>query len=463
MALRVGLMLGDALTAVLVFLVVSHLRFRDGAGTLPWDALGIDVRFAALLFAATWVLVLWSSGLYRLEVRWRLWTEARDVVRASIVVMALTLSALFLLRQPDVSRLFLVFLFVAQPSVTLLGRFGLRSVFEWMRRRGQDRRYMLVVGVGDLAEAFADRVEQHPGLGMEIIGHLAAPEEQKRTVTRSIIGSVNEIDEVLHTQVVDEVAVCLPSEAARYLEPIIGLAAGEGKTVRIPVDPVEEVLPSAVLEEFDGFVVRSLVNDGHREVGLVLKRVLDIVGSGIGLVVLSPILLGAAIAIRVLDGGPILFRQTRVGLHGRPFTMYKFRTMVVGAEEQLDDVRHLNERTGAAFKASDDPRVTGVGRRLRRTSIDELPQLWNVLSGAMSLVGPRPPLPEEVAEYDVWHRRRLSMKPGITGLWQVEARHDPRFDRFVEHDLVYIDSWSLWLDVKILLRTVPALLTHVGH
>jgi exopolysaccharide biosynthesis polyprenyl glycosylphosphotransferase len=463
MALRVGLMLGDGLTAVMVFLVVSDLRFQDGTGTLPWDALGIDVRFAAFLFAATWVVVLWSSGLYRLEVRWRLWTEARDVFRATVVVMALTLSALFLLRQPDVSRLFLAILFVAQPSVTLLGRFILRWGFEWTRRRGRDSRYMLVVGVGDLAQAFADRVEQHAGLGIEIIGHLAAPEERERSVTRTILGSVEQIDDVLHTQVVDEVAICLPWESAHYLEPITGLAAGEGKTVRIPVDPVEELLPSAILEEFDGFVVRSLVNDGHREVGLVLKRILDIVGSALGLVMLSPVLLGAAIAIRVLDGDPVLFRQTRVGLHGRPFTIYKFRTMVVGAEERLEEVRHLNERTGAAFKASDDPRMTGVGRRLRRWSIDELPQLWNVLTGTMSLVGPRPPLPEEVAKYDVWHRRRLSMKPGITGLWQVEARHDPRFDRFVEQDLVYIDSWSLWLDVNILLRTVPALLTHVGH
>jgi exopolysaccharide biosynthesis polyprenyl glycosylphosphotransferase len=463
MALRIGLMLGDGITAALVFLTVSDLRFQDGTGTVPWDALGIDVRIAALLFAATWVGVLWSSGLYRLTVRWRLWTEARDLVRANVVVMALTLSALFLLRQPDVSRLFLALLFVAQPLVTLVGRFFLRAGFEWVRRRGHDRRYMLVVGVGDLAQAFADRVEHHAGLGIQIVGHLAAPEEHHRSVTRAILGSVDEIDDVLHSHVVDEVAICLPSEAARYLEPITGLAAGEGKTVRIPVDPVEEMLPSAIQEEFDGFVVRSLVHDGHREVGLIMKRVLDVVGSAIGLVVLSPILIGAAVAIRLFDGAPVLFRQTRIGLHGRPFTIYKFRTMVVGAEDQLDAVRHLNERTGAAFKASDDPRMTGVGRRLRRTSIDELPQLWNVLTGSMSLVGPRPPLREEVAEYDVWHRRRLSMKPGITGLWQVEARQDPRFDRFVEHDLVYIDSWSLWLDMKILVRTLPALLTHAGH
>jgi len=209
--------------------------------------------------------------------------------------------------------------------------------------------------------------------------------------------------------------------------------------------------------------VRSLIHDGQREAGLALKRVIDIVGATIGLVVLSPVLLVTALTIRLRDGSPILFRQVRVGLHGRSFTIYKFRTMVVDAETRLDEVRHLNEREGVAFKATDDPRMTDLGRWLRKTSIDELPQLWNVLTGSMSLVGPRPPLPDEVAEYDVWHRRRLSMKPGITGLWQVEARHEPSFDRWVEHDLVYIDGWSIWLDLKILLKTIPALLAHGGR
>jgi exopolysaccharide biosynthesis polyprenyl glycosylphosphotransferase len=241
------------------------------------------------------------------------------------------------------------------------------------------------------------------------------------------------------------------------------VASGEGKTVRIAVDPIEEILPSAVQEEFDGIIVRSLVNDGQREAALILKRLIDVVGAAVGLVLLSPLLLGAAIALRLRDGSPVLFRQERVGLHGRPFTMLKFRTMVVDAEDRLAEVSHMNERNGAAFKATNDPRITPVGRFLRRTSIDELPQLWNVLAGSMSLVGPRPPLPDEVAEYDVWHRRRLSMKPGITGLWQVEARHEPDFDRWVEHDLIYIDGWSIWLDLKILARTLPALLAHGGR
>ena len=463
MALRFGLMLLDGLISVLVFLGVSVLRFRDGDVAELWSAIGIDIRVAALIFATTWVAVLWMSGLYRLTVRWRLFTEVRDIARATLLVAALTLSFLFLVKQVDVSRLFLLFLFVAQPAVTLLGRMLLRTAFERARSSGSDPRYMLIAGAGTLAQEFADRVESHRGLGLRIIGHLAAPEERVVSVTRPILGAIDEIEDVLHSHVVDEVAVCLPSSASRYLEPITGLAAGEGKTVRIPVNPVEEVLPSAAQEEFDGFLVRSLIHDGQREAGLVVKRILDVVGSAVLLVVLSPLLLIVAAAIRLADGPPILFRQTRVGLQGRPFTIYKFRTMVVDAEDRLHEVRHLNERSGAAFKATDDPRMTGIGRFLRKTSIDELPQLWNVLAGSMSLVGPRPPLPHEVAEYDVWHRRRLSMKPGITGLWQVEARHEPDFDRWVEHDLVYIDGWSIWLDIKILAKTIPALVAHGGR
>ena len=463
MALRFGLMLVDGAVAVGVFMGVALLRFQDGISWALWRALGIDHWLAAGAFAIVWVTVLWASGLYRLDVRWRVWTEIRDIVRATLFVLALTLSTLFLFKRIDVSRLFLALLFVAQPTVTLLGRLLLRAVFEVTRRSGRDPRYMLVAGTGALAQDFADRVERHAGLGLRIIGHLRAPGEPEPVVTRPVLGMIDQIEAIFHSRVVDEVAVCLPSSAARYLEPITGLAAGEGKTVRVAVDPVEEILPGAVQEEFDGFVVRSIVNDGHREIGLMLKRAIDIIGAGVGLVVLSPLLLGVAAAIRLTDGAPILFRQTRVGLHGRPFTIYKFRTMVNGAEERLDEVRHLNERNGIAFKAANDPRITGIGRWLRKTSIDELPQLWNVLVGSMSLVGPRPPLPHEVAEYDVWHRRRLSMKPGVTGLWQVEARHEPDFDRWVEHDLLYIDGWSIWLDFKIMAKTLPALLAHGGR
>jgi exopolysaccharide biosynthesis polyprenyl glycosylphosphotransferase len=463
MALRIGLMLGDGASAVAVFLIVSLVRFRDGVASALWGDVGIDIRLAALVFALTWVIVLWSRGLYRLSVRWRLWTEARDIARATLVVLLLTLSTLFLLKQEDVSRLFLVFLFVAQPAVTLAGRVILRSAFEAIRRTGRDARYMVVAGTGRLAQDFADRVESHPGLGIHIIGHLWAPGEEERVVRRPVLGSVDEIEDILHSRVVDEVAVCLPPTAMRYLEPITGLAADEGKTVRIPVDPAEEILPSALHEEFDGFVVRSLIHDGHRDLERAAKRVVDIVGAAAALVLFSPVLLATAIAIRALDGSPVLFRQVRVGRHGRPFTIYKFRTMVPDAEDRFSEVAEMSDTRGAAFKMHGDPRVTSHGSLLRRWSIDELPQLFNVLKGDMSLVGPRPAPPREVDDYDIWHRRRLSVRPGMTGLWQVEARMDEHFDDRAELDLRYIDQWSLWMDLMILVRTLPAVLTHGGR
>jgi len=463
MALRVALMLGDGVTAIAVFLFASLIRFQDGDPLAVWEQTGLDIRAAAVMFAVTWVAILWLNGLYRLRTRWRLWSEARDIAKSTLFVVAITLSALFLFKQEDVSRLFLALLFAVQPTVTLIGRAALRFGFAYARSRGYDPRFMLVAGTGHLAQEFADRVERHPGMGMRIIGHLAVPGETEHVVTRPILGTIEQIEDVFHSRIVDEVAVCLPPASAEYLEPITGLASGEGKTVRIPADAIEELMPSAHTEEFDGLIVRSLVHDGQREAALIAKRILDVIGASIGLLVLSPLLLAASILVLVRDGSPILFRQTRIGFHGRPFTIYKFRTMVVGADQQLDEIQHLNERDRVAFKATNDPRVTPVGAFLRKTSIDELPQLWNVLNGTMSLVGPRPPLPREVAEYDIWHRRRLSMKPGITGLWQVEARNEPDFDRWVERDLIYIDSWSLWLDLKIIAKTIPSMIAQGGR
>jgi len=185
---------------------------------------------------------------------------------------------------------------------------------------------------------------------------------------------------------------------------------------------------------------------------------LDVFGALLGLVVLSPILLASVAYIGIRDGRPVFFRQVRVGLRGRPFRIFKFRTMVKDAEERYAELASMSDTAGAAFKMTDDPRITQWGRVLRRTSIDELPQLLNVLRGEMSLVGPRPAPPREVEGYDVWHRRRLSIKPGLTGLWQVEARLDEDFDRRATLDLQYIDSWSLSLDMKIILKTIPAML-----
>ena len=215
MMLRLALMVADGVIATCVFVLVSLIRFGDGNVAEVWGLIGIDLRIAAVLFGIGWVAALWYLGLYRMRVRWRLLTEAQDIAKATLVVLIVTLSALFLLKQEDVSRLFLALLFVTQPLVTLAGRTSLRYLFGAIRSRGYNTRYMLVVGSGNTAQDFADRVEARPSLGIKVIGHLSAPGEPVATVTRPVLGTLDEIEAVFHAGVVDEVAVCLPSELAR--------------------------------------------------------------------------------------------------------------------------------------------------------------------------------------------------------------------------------------------------------
>jgi exopolysaccharide biosynthesis polyprenyl glycosylphosphotransferase len=457
-ALRVGLLTVDALSAIALFAIISIVRFGDDWLGV-WRRVGLDPWLLAAVWAFTWVSTLWLMNFYRIRSRWSARGEARDIVQAATLIAVASFSALFLFKLPDVSRLFLLALFVSQTMVT----FGLRLTIRWSLRRLRDRgyntRYMLIIGTGSSARRFADRVERHRELGLQVIGHLSvAGEDAVNVGHRPLLGTVDDVEEILHGRVVDEVAVCLATQQVALIEPIARLCEEEGKIVRIPVDELGLSLSGAHLEEFDGIPILSLVYGPDRAVSLVVKRLLDIAIAALGLILLTPIFLVIALWVLALDGRPVLFRQVRVGLHGRPFRVVKFRTMVPDAEERLADVADLNEIKGHAFKVTDDPRQSRTGRFLRATSIDELPQLWNVLRGEMSLVGPRPPLPSEVEEYDLWHRRRLSMKPGITGLWQVEARRDEDFDRWVELDLAYIDRWSVWLDLKIMFRTIPAML-----
>ena len=308
MALRLGLIAADWVSATVVFLLTSLVRFGDGEWTEIWRRLGLDIRLVAALFGVGWVAALWYQGLYRLRSRWRFQSEARDILRATVLVAALSLSALFVFKQENVSRLFLVILFVAQPLVTLAIRAVLWAWFTRLREHGSNTRYMLVVGTGRLARDFADRVDGRAGLGIRVIGHLAVPGESPGDLARPVLGSIDEIEQVFHTQVVDEVAVCLEPAHLRYLVPIANLAADEGKVARVPLDPVALPLPNAREEEFEGFVVRSLVYDQEHELSLAVKRVVDIAGSLVGLVVLSPLLAATAVAIRLRDGPPVLFR-----------------------------------------------------------------------------------------------------------------------------------------------------------
>ena len=457
---RLALMAGDALGAFILFCILSMIRFGPGWRE-RWDAIGPDAFVVAAVFAAIWVTTLWLANLYRMRARWSIRSELVDVLRSALIVAVLVFGLLFAFKLPNVSRLFLIQLFVAEAVVTLVGRTLLRLGFRLLRRRGGSARFLLVVGDGPAARDFAARIRRHRELGLRIVGFIATESGTMRHVgpLGDRLGFTDDVPDILHSRVIDEVAICLEADQAALVEPLARLCEDEGRIVRIPLDGAAPTITGGRLEDFDGIEVLSLVRGPDHAAALLLKRFLDIAGAAIGLIVLSPVLAAIAIWVRAVDGGPVLFRQERVGLNLRPFPVVKFRTMALDAEERLSDLLEQNVLSGHAFKLDDDPRLTRTGRILRRTSLDELPQLWNVLVGQMSLVGPRPPLPRAVAEYDIWHRRRLSMKPGITGLWQVEARQDPEFDRWVALDLNYIDRWSLWLDVKIILKTVPAMLT----
>jgi exopolysaccharide biosynthesis polyprenyl glycosylphosphotransferase len=459
--LKAALMLSDGITAFLLFLGLVNIRFHLLDGT--WLVEGLEPVQLGVVYALLWVGTLWMLGLYRLRSHWTLRGEAADVLRATLVAAVVSLAALYVLRLSDVSRLFVGMLWLSQPLVTIVSRAALRVVLSWMRSHGRLTRRMLVLGATDEAGRFADDVERHRELGLHVIGHLAGPRDAYPQLSRPILGTIDDIETVLHANVVDEVAICLSPQDWSYVEPATRICEEEGKIVRVSMQSLGSVLSGGSYEDLHGLPIVSFLYGPDRVVGMTLKRGFDIVASALLIIMLSPVMLLTALLIGLVDGGPVIFRHERIGLHGRPFGCLKFRTMVRGADEQQAEMEHLSDIEGPAFKMADDPRVTPLGRWLRRLSIDELPQLFNILRGEMSIVGPRPAPRSEVEGYSIWHRRRLSMRPGLTGLWQIQARGDNSFDRRAALDLYYIDGWSLWLDVKILLRTIPALVSQQGR
>ena len=449
-ALLIG---ADALLAVVLLVGLSAWRF--GVDWAIWWRQIVPIPEGLLvIYAAGWVIALTMNGLYRPRARWSIRGEAFDVLRASIMLALVTLSVLFVFKMPDVSRLFLLVLFPTQAVLTVMGRIALRVGMERLRRQGKNLRYVVVLGAGPRAQAFAAKLEGHRELGLRVVGFLDDSPSYDLPPGWNYFGKLEQLEDLLHSRTVDEVAICLPFSQWSLIDAITHLCEEEGKIVRIPMDVLDRAITVGRVEDLDGTPVFSLVSGPDRVAALAAKRLFDLVVAAIGLVVLSPVFVLIAVAVRRGIEGPVFFRQTRVGLHGRAFQVLKFRTMVPDAELRYSEV--VGRSDPRAFKLTDDPRITPIGRILRRTSLDELPQLWNVLRGEMSLVGPRPAPPREVEGYDIWHRRRLSMKPGITGLWQVTARHIDDFDNRAELDLTYIDRWSLWLDIQILARTIPA-------
>jgi exopolysaccharide biosynthesis polyprenyl glycosylphosphotransferase len=368
----------------------------------------------------------------------------------------------YLIRQ-DLSRFFVTLFTVFAWVLLVIFRLTAGRVVGVIRREFAAPHYVMVVGTGDRALKMAAALERSAEYGVRLRGFLSegpgAPREIALGATYKV-RPVSDLQSILRQHVVDEIIFAVGSESLAQLEEVFLLCDEEGLRTRVAVDFFPHVNSTVSLDRFGSTPLLTFSAAPYDEVRLLVKRLTDIAIASAGLVVLAPFMAATAILIRLTSSGPAIFRQVRCGLNGRRFLFYKFRSMVENAEEMKTSLAHLNTRI-TAFKIPDDPRLTPVGRYLRKFSVDEWPQLWNVLRGDMSLVGPRPAVPSEVDQYQVWQRRRLRMRPGLTCLWAVSGRDNVDFETWMKLDMQYIDNWSLALDWKILLRTIPRVLT--GH
>ena len=423
------------------------------------------------LALAIWGGLLLSSGRYRSHRTVPLIDEAWAILRVCVSGAILFTLALYLSRWDErllgtdrISR-FWSLLFAAFCCLFLLTeKLGLRLTSRYVRAHGFNYRTVLIVGTNDASLRIADSIRGHRFWGYRILGFIRNEHgwEEAWPAAYPILGEVEDIPRIVEKHAVDDVIFAVHRRELDRLEDLFLSLQEQGIRTRFAMDLFPHTRARVDLEELDGVPLVSFSTTPTSTLQLMLKRALDVALAAFLLLIGMPTAGMIALTIKLTSRGNVLFRQTRCGLNGRSFTLYKFRTMVEDAEERRCELMHLNEMNGPVFKLKLDPRVTRLGRFLRRFSLDELPQLWNVLRGDMSLVGPRPPIPEEVAQYQRWQRRRLAMKPGLTCLWQISGRNDVDFDRWMQLDLEYIDSWSPLLDLKILLKTVPVVLSGRG-
>ena len=420
-----------------------------------------------LLLMIAWHLIFRLSGLYASRRLGDRRGEAIDVIKATSLGTLLMLAGATLFRITMVTPLFLAVFWVVSTGTAVSSRLTLRVILALLRKRGRNLRDIVIVGTNSRALEFAHRLLSRPELGYRIIGfvdHDCRGSEEFQSTGYKLVSDFGNFLNFLRNSVVDEVVVALPfrsmhEEASR----IAALCEEQGVTVHVLSNVLNLQRARSSAEEIEGNPLITHATGSVEGWQVVLKFIFDFTISLFLVALLSPLMLLVILLIKFTSPGPVFFIQRRIGLNKRRFNLYKFRTMVVDAEKRMRDIEHLNEASGPVFKIKNDPRITPLGRFLRKTSFDELPQLLNVLAGHMSLVGPRPlPVRDYEGFNEDWQRRRFSVKPGITCLWQVQGRSSISFEKWMELDLQYIDKWSLWLDFQILLQTIPAVLKGSG-
>jgi len=423
------------------------------------------VTFSLLLLV--WHLIFSSFGMYASRRLAGRWDEVVDIIKATTLGTFLLLCSHFVFHISLIMPEFLGIFWLASTAGAISSRMAMRALLKRLRLHGRNLRDILIVGTNARAIQFAKKMRQNPALGYRVMGFVDQDWDGLPEFRQSGFEVACDFDALpafLRANVVDEVVVTLPMRSfhSRASE-IATLCEEQGIVIRFISNLFDLKKARSRAEEFDGDSLITHYTGGLEGWPVVFKRIVDIVFS-LGLIILLlPLFVLTAVLIRLTSRGPAVFVQKRLGLNKRHFGIYKFRTMVVDAEKRMKEIEHLNEVTGPVFKIKNDPRITPLGRILRKTSIDELPQLFNVLKGDMSLVGPRPlPIRDYEGFNEDWQRRRFSIRPGITCLWQIGGRSSISFEKWMELDLQYIDKWSLKLDLEILVKTIPAVLRGSG-
>ncbi|MGA3343294.1 MAG: sugar transferase [Terracidiphilus sp.] len=456
-------------SAVLVTLYERHTGPVAVVRSL-WHGGLIQSRSMGILLAA---LCGYAFSLIMTSQRMHLYTPKRLSsilheqslsIQACLISGLLLTGTLFLLHAEDIPRSIVVITILVVTLGLSLRRFGYRFLLYHRFERGIGSRNVFIVGTGPEAQALRNHLDRIRHLGYNFKGFIAFPGSCHRSADLSsdVVGTLDTLFQHTRKHFVDEVFFTAPCEQRGVVKDMLEQSRAHGVDVRVVPDMYDGLVWDSPIEYIGQFPTIPLQHGSVPEIALLVKRWIDIIISSLILIAISPVLLAIAIAIKLDSAGPVFYFSERIGKKGRVFGCIKFRTMVNDAEKRRADILHLNERDGVLFKITDDPRITRLGRFLRKYSLDELPQFFNVLHGDMSIVGPRPPLASEVQEYKLNHLRRLDVTPGITGLWQVQSRQDPSFDSYISLDVTYIENWSVWLDFKIILRTIGVVIAGTG-
>lgn len=467
---RISVIFLDNVVTILSFFLSIYIRNIS----LRMYEFGAEIEWDQHLIILLLIVIIWRglSGYQEAYVGSRysqLFTSLRtDLLIAfrTVVVGSLILLSIVFFMKSNVARTLILFFAVINLILLSLEKILLYQFIAYLRKKGRAIKNILILGTGDVAAQFIESIKKYPDWGVRVLGMIGKDDADigKYELGYEIVGSSGSLATTLHSHHIDELVVALPAKYLANIEAVMSLCDKEGVPVSVISPFFKNLVSKARTEDIHGMPVIKFLPVVRNDLELALKRTLDVVIAFIGLIILAPLFIVIAVMIKIDSPGPVFYRWKVLGLHKKPLTSYKFRTMVQKADELKAALMAQNEMSGAVFKMENDPRVTSVGRWLRKYSLDELPQLWSVLKGDLSLVGPRPPLQTEVEKFEGWHRRKLSVKPGITCLWQTGGRNEIRdFNEWMRLDLKYIDEWSFWLDLKILLKTVAVVFKGTGR